>query len=65
MERDDIQVEMLLLSTHYPGVERRIRYLLARCRVWRDDIQVEMLSLSSRCPGMERRILYLLARCRV
>ncbi len=35
MERDDIQVETLSLSTHCPGIERRIRYLLARFRVWR------------------------------
>jgi hypothetical protein len=32
MERDDIQVEMHSLSTHCPGMERRIRYLLARCK---------------------------------
>ncbi len=38
MERDDIQVETLSLSTHSPGVERRIRYLLARCREWRGMI---------------------------
>ncbi len=38
MERDDIQVEMLSLSTHCPGIERRIHYLLARCRVWRGMI---------------------------
>jgi hypothetical protein len=38
MERDDIQVEMLSLSMHCSGVERRIRYLLARCRVWRGMI---------------------------
>jgi hypothetical protein len=35
MERDDIQVETLSLSTHCPGMVRSIRYLLARCRVWR------------------------------
>jgi hypothetical protein len=29
MESDDIQVETLSLSTHCPGIERRIRYLLA------------------------------------
>ncbi len=34
MGRDDILVETLSLSTHCPGIER-IRYLLARCRVWR------------------------------
>ncbi len=33
MEKDDIQVEMLSLSSHCPGMERRILYLLARCRV--------------------------------
>jgi hypothetical protein len=38
MERDDIQVETLTLNTHCPGMERRIRYLLARCRVWRGMI---------------------------
>jgi hypothetical protein len=38
MERDDIQVEMLSLSTHCPGIERGIYYLLARCRVWRGMI---------------------------
>ncbi len=27
MERDDIQVEKLSLSTHCPGIERRMRYL--------------------------------------
>jgi hypothetical protein len=35
MERDDIQVETLLLSTHWSGKEMRIRYILARCRGWR------------------------------
>ncbi len=30
---DDIQVERVSLSTHCPGKERRISYLLARCRV--------------------------------
>jgi hypothetical protein len=62
IERDNIQVETLLLSTHCPGLERRIRYLLARCRLQRmerDDIQVAMLSLSTHCPGIERRICYL------
>jgi hypothetical protein len=38
MERDDIQVETLSLSTHCPRIERRIRYLLARCIVWRGMI---------------------------
>jgi hypothetical protein len=38
MERDDILVETLSLSTHCPGIERRIRYLLARCRVRRGMI---------------------------
>ncbi len=33
MKRDDIQVAMLSLSAHCPGIERRIGYLLARCRV--------------------------------
>ncbi len=65
MERDDIQVEMLSLSKHCPGVERRIHYLLARQSMESDDIQVETLSLSTHCPGIERRIRYLLARCRV
>jgi hypothetical protein len=35
MESDDIQVETLSLSMHCPDIERRIRYLLARCREWR------------------------------
>jgi hypothetical protein len=35
MERDDVQVETLWLSTHSPGIERRTLYLLARCTVWR------------------------------
>ncbi len=35
MESDDIQVEMLAMSTHCPGIERRICYLFARCKVWR------------------------------
>jgi hypothetical protein len=30
MERDEIQVETLLLRTHCTGMERRIRYLFAR-----------------------------------
>ncbi len=34
MEKDDIQVEILSLTTHCPVIERRIRYLLAGCRVW-------------------------------
>jgi hypothetical protein len=34
MERDDIQVEMLSLSTYCPGIESRIHYLVARCSVW-------------------------------
>ncbi len=38
MKRDDIQVEMLSLSMHCPGIEWRICYLLARCRVWRGMI---------------------------
>jgi hypothetical protein len=38
MERVDIQVETLSLSTHCPAIERRILYLLARCRVWRGMI---------------------------
>jgi hypothetical protein len=38
MERDGIQVEMLSLSTHCPGIERKIHYLFARCRVWRGMI---------------------------
>ncbi len=33
MKRDDIQVETLSLSTHCPGKERRIHYLLVRCIV--------------------------------
>jgi hypothetical protein len=32
MERNDIQVETLSLSTHCPGIEMKIHYLLARCR---------------------------------
>jgi hypothetical protein len=32
MERDDIQMETLSLSTHCPGMESRIPYILARCR---------------------------------
>jgi hypothetical protein len=38
MEKDDIQVETLLLSTHCPGIERRISNLIARWRVWRGMI---------------------------
>jgi hypothetical protein len=38
LERDDIQVETLSLSTHCPGMERRICFLLARCRAWRGMI---------------------------
>jgi hypothetical protein len=38
MERFDIQVETLSLSTHCPGIERRIYFLLARCRVRRGTI---------------------------
>ncbi len=38
MKRDDIQVETLSLSTHCPGIERKILYLLERCRVWRGMI---------------------------
>ncbi len=36
MKRDDIQVETLSLSTNYPGIERRIHYLLAKWRIWRE-----------------------------
>ncbi len=35
MERDDILAETLSLSMHCPSIERRMRYILARCRVWR------------------------------
>jgi hypothetical protein len=35
MEKDDIQVETLSLRMRCTGIERMIRYLLARCRVWR------------------------------
>ncbi len=33
MQRDDILVETLSLSTHRPGIEKMIRYLIARWRV--------------------------------
>jgi hypothetical protein len=64
MESDDIQVETLSLSTDCPGIQRRICYLLARCRVWRADIQVDTFLLSTHCPNLERRMHYLLARLR-
>ncbi len=38
MESNDIQLETVSLKPHWPGKERRICYLLARCRVWRTMI---------------------------
>jgi hypothetical protein len=66
MERDDIQVETLSLSTHCP--EYREEHTLPISKVQsmeRDDIQVETFSLSTHRPAIERRIHYLLTRCRV
>jgi hypothetical protein len=66
MERDDIQVEKLSLSTHCPVY--REEDMLPSSKVQsmeRDDIQVAMLSLSTHSLGIERKIHCLLARCRV
>ncbi len=38
MEKDDIQEKTLSLSRNCPGIDRKIRYLLASCTVWREMI---------------------------
>jgi hypothetical protein len=64
MERDNIQVETLSLSTHCPVYREEDTLPSSKVQsMERDDIQLETLSLSTHCPNIERRIHYLLARC--
>jgi hypothetical protein len=64
MERDDIQVETLSLSTHCPVYREEDTLPSSKVqRMERDDIQVETLSLSTHCPNIERRIRCPLASC--
>jgi hypothetical protein len=65
MERDAIQVEKLSLSTHCPGIDRRIHYLFQGAEYGEEGYPGGTLSLTIHCPGIERRIRYLLASCRV